>query len=228
MKNSNRNHLSMIISLLLAFGVLLMAGCSQRYNETVTTTQYESYYDDEDASEADLDKEDWEDDEMKTTTKTTTAKKTESVKKNWKQAYTDYVYELEDSYSGNIVYYLCPDFTGDGIDDFICDLCKNDYETEKQIAVAYYNGGVSTLTSENGFLGFDSKNKLIGQSTEADGGWSIDNDKVKYYKFSNGEFVYAKTDVYGYDLADHASISGYLKYEMLNEIKKGNDHGFNL
>lgn len=228
MKNSNRKYLSMIISLLLAFGILLMAGCSQRYSEPVMTTQYESYYDDEDASEADLYEEDWEDEETTTTTKTTTAKKTEAKKKDWKQAYTDFVYELEDSYNGIIVYYLCADFTGDGIDDFICSLNKNEYESDKDIAVAYYNGGVATLTSDVGFLGYDSRNKLIGQSTESDGHWSIENDRVKYYKFSNGQFVFAKIDKYGYDLADHQSISGFLKYEMLNEIKKGNDHGFNL
>lgn len=221
MTHLNEYLLRIITSLILASALLLLAGCNQRNTDPVTTTQYASYLDNTD---------EWEDDNTTTTTTTTTTtvKKTEAVKKDWKQAYTDFVYELEDSYNGNIVYYLCPDFTGDGIDDFICDLSNNNYETEKQIAVAYYNGGVSTLTSDIGFLGFDSKNKLIGQSTESDGHWSIENDRVKYYKFSNGQFVFAKIDKYGYDLADHQSISGYLKYEMLNEIKKGNDYGFNL
>lgn len=219
----------MILSMLLAVGILLMAGCSQRYNENVTTTQYESYYDDEDASEADWDdEEDWEVDETTTTTKTTTAKKTESVKKDWKQAYIDYIYDLEDSYNGLIVYYPCPDFTGDGIDDFICSLGnKEGSVTEKEIAVAYYNGGVSTLTSKTGFQGYDPYNYYVGESAGSNDDWSDEGSRINYYKFSNGKFVFVKTDGYG-DLYDHASTYLYQTYEMINEIKKGNDHGFNF
>lgn len=223
MTHLNKILIRIIASIILVSALLLLAGCNQRNTGPVTTTQYESYLEDEDATEKVWnDTDDWEEDD---TTTSTTGKKTEAVKKDWKQAYTDYIYELEDSYSGHIRYYPCEDFTGDDIGDFICSLRNNDYELDKEIAVSYYNGDVVTFTSDSGFIGYDSDKKLIGKSAGDDGYASAEIASVMYYKFSDGKFVYDKTDV-DENLADYTTGISYLKYEMLNAIKNGNSHGF--
>lgn len=223
MTHSNKYLIRLISSLILVLTLLLLAGCNQRINGPVSTTQYASSLEDEDATEVVWnDTDDWEEDD---TTTNTTVKKTEAVKKDWKQAYTDYIYELEDSYSGHIRYYPCEDFTGDDIGDFICSLSNNDYELDKEIAVSYYNGEVVTFTSDSGFIGYDPDKKHIGKSAGDDGYVSAEIASVMYYRFSDGKFVYDKTDVYE-NLADYTTGMSFLQYEMLNAIKNGNSHGF--
>lgn len=204
-----------IIAFTLILSLLALTGCGQRNEESIKTTLSDTYADNVENSTVD----EFNNNNEKTTF---TVKTTVNDIKDWKQAYIDYIYELEESFDGyEISYSPCSDFSGDGIDDFVCSI-YNDYFV-KDIACVYYNGGVATFSYDKQFAGAAYEDKYLFLWPDEEGDYD-----VKYYKFSNGQFVFVKNG-YSRDAKGTSECHSEMplgKYEMILEIKNGNDHGF--
>lgn len=145
--------------------------------------------------------------------------------KSWKEAYIDYIYEIESQYKECLIgYNPTGDFSGDGIDDFIIDIYK-DNELVKDIAVVYYNGGVATFESKKGIGSIDITNKYLCELDDSDSNVPYEELRIEYIKFVDGKFIVDKVDHPSKgSWGQWESIVGYGQYDMISAIQKGNNN----
>lgn len=215
MFNYKMKIIHIICSVLFITSLFLMSGCGDKnieVNNDNTITESYTYMTQSTKNVAT---------EKDTLSKPVTASdynKTESSttkSKSWKEAYIDYIYDLDESYDGIIRYQPLMDLNDDGITDFVCRLYNDEVSTDKDIVVVYDHGDLKTL-SKTQILGIDNNGRVFFTHT------ADDYSKVDGYVFKSGSFVFDTSGNYlDYSIGDLETAPSYNKSEMISEINRG-------